>query len=63
MQIAFLLRRPSFVLSLLLLLFLFGVDSVAAHPTERPLRTIVCGPITTNTTWTVAGSPLCVYNK
>jgi hypothetical protein len=57
MKLAFLLRRPSFVLSLLLLLFLFGVDSVAAHPAERPLQTVVCGAITANTTWTAANSP------
>jgi hypothetical protein len=57
MQIAFLLRRPSFVLSLLLLLFLFGVDSAAAHPAVRPLQTNVCGAITANTTWTTANSP------
>ncbi len=57
MKLAFLLRRSSFVLSLLLLLFLFGVDSVAAHPAARPLQTDVCGAITTNTTWTTANSP------
>jgi hypothetical protein len=57
MNFAFSQRRAYPVLLTLLLLLLFGADPAAAHPTERPLQTTVCGPITANTTWTVANSP------
>ena len=57
MNFAFSQRRAYPVLLTLLLLLLFGADPAAAHPTERPLQTNVCGAITANTTWTTANSP------
>jgi hypothetical protein len=57
MKIVFLPPRSSAGLLVLLLFLFFGADSAAAHPTQRPLQTNVCGPITANTTWTTANSP------